>query len=251
MTYLFKNKITKKSESIISKHEFTGVIFIVASMFFILANELTLLNQANNTINNFVLFGSVLYTIAGGIQLHHVIKMDWSLKSTQFSFWLIFVQFIGMILFDGSALLQMNSITGNSTWLFNLMGCIFFVISGVLFSFEQESALRWLPNLNWRSITTVVNLWGCVLFLASAILLAPWWADNNACFFAAILVGLIGAVCFIIAGCFYFIKPSEKWSIRAYTFARFPLKQKVRSLWNCLKNQLLFPQILLQEEHDY
>ncbi len=222
------------------------------------ASELALTNTSNsNQINIFVLIGSILYTLAGFIQLTESGEMNYLSWKSYLSHSIVVVQFLGMILFDASAVFQMTDATSwVATWLPNFLGCIMFLISAYLFTVELHDKMKWLPNLNWHSFTTVMNVWGCICFISSSVLALPLFADFQYSSSMSMIFGLLGAILFIVGSVYFFICENEK---QISTLCQLPfyyfnliLKGKLMVLLTSMSVQLNdLKDIRLQEEHNY
>ena len=81
---LVESSIIKSISNLISKNEMTGVLFILASFLFVFSSELQLIPSAYvSQVNVFVLIGSLLYTLAGVVQIHNATELDRDRKSTR------------------------------------------------------------------------------------------------------------------------------------------------------------------------
>ena len=266
---LVESSIIKSISNLISKNEMTGVLFILASFLFVFSSELQLIPSAYvSQVNVFVLIGSLLYTLAGVVQIHNATELDSiSFKSIKDNL-ILWLQLFGMVLFDISSSLQILSNTFNITateiWLSSFIGCVFFLLSGYLFTLESHQKIKWIPNFNLESITAVTNFWGCILFVISSLTAMPLLSESSDSLLASVLCGLFGAIFFIVASVYYFYCDGE--SRFSYTMKLFINHMHLVSIckkrmalfkmkwntWALLADQAQpFNNFVLQEEHNY
>jgi hypothetical protein len=144
--------------------------------------------------------GSVLFTIAAGLELREGTVRRRRRWGRDPSWWSAFIQFVGTLLFNVDTFDAMqDSFSAEQedrlVWAPDLIGSICFLISGLL-AYRVAAAVR-KRDRNWTM--AAVNLAGCVLFMISAIasyivpssgsvldLAAANWTTSlgAACFFA-------------------------------------------------------------------
>lgn len=195
-----------------------AVLFMIGASHFVLGSVLFLAGFKRYLILNLIFFiGSTFFTSAGYSQYHQSInaettvggdvqnaKRKWlAWQPVRIDFWVTFSQFLGTIMFNFNtfdAFLNLGWIGQDLLiWVPDMVGSIFFQISGTLAIFEV--CHRWWcwrsRNIDWW--ITIINFAGCVAFLISAFLafIRPNPIFNNLALWSTAFT-MIGAVCFFV-----------------------------------------------------
>ncbi|AKB31100.1 hypothetical protein MSSIH_0410 [Methanosarcina siciliae HI350] len=195
-----------------------AVLFMIGASNFALGSVLFLAGFKRNIILTLIFFiGSIFFTSAGYSQYHQSInaettvggdvqntKRKWlAWQPVRIDFWVTFSQFLGTIMFNFNtfdAFLNLGWIGQDLLiWVPDMVGSIFFQISGTLAVFEI--CHRWWcwrsRNIDWW--ITIINFVGCVAFLISAFLayIRPDPIFDNLALWSTAFT-LIGAVCFFV-----------------------------------------------------
>ena len=195
-----------------------AVLFMIGASCFILGSVLFLAGFENYSLISLIFFiGSIFFTSAGYSQYNQSInaettvgvspqthKRKWlAWQPDRIDFWVTFSQLFGTIMFNFNtfdAFLGLGWFGQDLLiWVPDMLGSLFFQISGTLAVFEIcHRGCRWQRrSISWW--ITMINFTGCVAFSISAVLafVRPDPLFQNLAIYATIFT-LVGAVCFFV-----------------------------------------------------